>query len=109
MPPKWMIISAALTLIARLIRPMKLRKTDFVTSQTLASEEALTNSAREMLLLRSDSWSDYWKTVSAYYSTVSSMPQDKKNEWKTFFETENGWLSYSQAEVSLTKRHEEDC
>jgi hypothetical protein len=71
----------------------EVKRSDFVSSQTFASEEALLNAARDMLLLRSDSWSDYWKATSVFYRGVSSSTQPKKDEWNGFFETEINWLT----------------
>lgn len=71
----------------------EIKKADYAKSPTFAAEEALINSAREMLLLRSDSWSNYWKTMAFSYGTVTSAPETDKSAWKGFFDGEISWLA----------------
>lgn len=81
----------------------EIQKNDFVSSQTFASEEALVGSAQEMLLLRADSWSNYWKTLSSRYNSVEAGEEHLKKEWSGFFDTEYAWLNAHKERLNQQK------
>lgn len=76
---------------------------DYTKTQTFAAEEALINSAREMLLFRADSWLNYWKTLAARYATVASAADESRSNWKSFFEAENIWLTEHKTGLTQQK------
>lgn len=81
----------------------EVNRADFNQSQTFAAEENLVNSAKNMLVFRADSWSDYWKLVYSRFTTVSSASDDVKANWKSFFDTQTAWLSNHKDAVMRQK------
>ena len=68
------------------------KKSEFQQFGTFASEDALIDSAQQVLLARDDVWIAYWKLLSAKFETLTDRVMSRTSEWQGKFETEIEWL-----------------
>ncbi len=81
----------------------QLKQADFSRLKTHAAEEAYVDSARSMLILRSNTYSEYWQNSVGQIDTINSLTSEQKDFWHRFLDIETNRLDEHEQNLLAKK------